>query len=190
MGFSQEENGDKMGQLNFIDSLLEKLGASPDPDIKLVYSGLKDKRNRLVSLDNSPAPLFTLPDTNKKMYSLADFKGKVVLLDFWDPGCVPCMHAIPNSNKLQDNMAAKDFKMLGICFSGGGDYLCKMILQKYQWKGTHLLASSEAHLMDRYVFDGFPHYVLIDKKGIIRNSGLNLTDLDAMEKEIGLLLAE
>ena len=48
-----------------------------------------------------------------------DFKGKVVVVDFWATWCVPCKAEIPNYNKLREKMKGKDVEFLGVTFESG-----------------------------------------------------------------------
>jgi len=116
--------------IKWIDSEVVTLKPMSDPMDISIYSRLLAKRNKIVSLDNAVAPAFTLPDTSRKMVSLSDLKGKVILLDFWEFGCMPCMQAIPGSNKLQKELSGKDFVMLGICANTSKE-MCKMALDKF-----------------------------------------------------------
>jgi thiol-disulfide isomerase/thioredoxin len=45
--------------------------------------------------DSSPTPDFTLPDPAGKKVSLKDFRGKLVMLNFWATWCVPCREEMP-----------------------------------------------------------------------------------------------
>jgi len=188
LGFDMGKTPSKPEIIKWIDSELATLKPTSDPVDTSIYSRLLAKRNKIISLDNAEAPEFTLPDTSGKMVSLADLKGKVVLLDFWEYGCMPCMQGIPHSNKLQEELSGKDFVMVGICANSSKTWF-KETLNKFHWKGTHLIVPDQSNLLASYSVDGFPHYVLIDKKGIVRNSNAS-QDMEAMKKEIEELLKE
>lgn len=60
------------------------------------------------------APDFTLDNLEGKKVRLSDFKGKVVLLDFWATYCLPCHEAIPALQQLQDSYKEEGFEVIGI----------------------------------------------------------------------------
>src|SRR5947209_7387239 len=60
------------------------------------------------------APAFHLKDVNGATVTLSDYKGKVVLLDFWATWCVPCVAAIPRLQKLHNRCAPGGFAVVGI----------------------------------------------------------------------------
>ena len=67
-----------------------------------------------VNLEGKPAPNFTLVDLHGRKVSLADYKGKAVLVNFWATWCAPCKIEIPWFTKLRDQYASQGFEILGI----------------------------------------------------------------------------
>src|SRR5579885_3150755 len=67
-----------------------------------------------------PAPNFTLKDANGDPVSLADYKGKVVLLNFWATWCGPCKVEIPWFVEFEQKYKDRDFAVLGVSFDDDG----------------------------------------------------------------------
>jgi peroxiredoxin len=68
----------------------------------------------------SAAPAFTLTDIKGKSVSLSDFKGKVVILDFWATWCPPCKREIPDFINLQKEYGARGLQVVGIALDEPG----------------------------------------------------------------------
>lgn len=81
-------------------------------DLSAYRTGAMDK---LVVFDK-PLPVPDLPfnDETGAMHSLADFRGKVVLVNFWATWCVPCREEMPTLNALQREMGGDDFAVVTI----------------------------------------------------------------------------
>jgi len=68
---------------------------------RLKVEAVANKKSTLTKImQKIPAPNFTLLDHKGKRVSLADYKGKIVVLDFWATWCIPCLEAFPGMNKL------------------------------------------------------------------------------------------
>lgn len=77
------------------------------------------------------APDFALTDLSGKTVRLADFKDKVVLLDFWATWCAPCREEIPDFVELQKQYAEKGFTLLGISLDEEGAVVVKPFAQQF-----------------------------------------------------------
>jgi thiol-disulfide isomerase/thioredoxin len=64
--------------------------------------------------DNAPTPDFALATPDGKKLSLKDFRGKIVLLNFWASWCVPCREEMPAMEKLYQEFKQKNFVVLAI----------------------------------------------------------------------------
>ena len=68
------------------------------------------------------APVFTLNDVDGKEVSLADYKGKIVFVNFWATWCPPCRAEIPDFVKLIDKYGDDGFEILGVSVDNPKDY--------------------------------------------------------------------
>lgn len=121
-------------------------------------------------LPGSPAPNFSIPKGDS-IFTLNQFKGKVVLLSFWATWCKPCIVEFPYENELVDQLKGQDFALISICM-GTSEAASQKILDKNPLNTINLFASNTVRetLNADYNIYGLPHYVLIDKDGnIIEN---------------------
>ena len=131
---------------------------------------LEDKYQvTLQTQSGNPAPDFELKDETGKTVRLSDFKGKIVYMDFWGMGCGSCVWLFQNSDA-EFHEKYKDFDIVYIYINvSDNDVNWKKGIEKYNLQGINLIAENwtENPVCKAYNVNGIPHYVLIDKEGII-----------------------
>ncbi|MEO8884549.1 MAG: TlpA disulfide reductase family protein [Mucilaginibacter sp.] len=122
-------------------------------------------QNPAYGLKGIAAPYFELISFNNKKVSTNDFKGKVVLLDFWEVWCGPCMEAMPKVENLYEKYKGKGLLIYGITSDAKQLAPSKLLIQKRNIALPMLVGSEQ--LKKDYKVNGFPLYILINKSGKI-----------------------
>ena len=138
-----------------------------------------------------PAKLnFSFKDTNGKKVSLSDFKGKVIVLDFWATWCVPCKKEIPGFIELQNRFGDRGLQIVGLSVD---DTLNAAKTYAAQMKMNYpiLLAEGKEDILKAYdPIPSIPVSVIIDRRGMIVARHIGIASMDVFEKEIMPLLDE
>ncbi|WP_235891122.1 TlpA family protein disulfide reductase [Sphingobacterium lumbrici] len=109
---------------------------------------------------------FNYPDLSGKNISLADLKGKVVVVDVWATWCGPCKAEEPHWEKLNEEFEDKDVVFVGVSVDQDKKAWEKYVPEK-NLKGIQLHAGSDNDLSKAYKITGIPRYLVIDKAGNI-----------------------
>lgn len=132
---------------------------------------------------------FTLKDINGNDVSLSDFRGSVVLLDFWATWCPPCVTAIPELAELHNKYKEKGFEVIGISMDHSvGD--TKSFVSEEKVPYTILMSSDKVE--KQYGVTTIPVTFLIDKSGKVVKKHLGFAPGvgKQIEKEVRLLLED
>ncbi len=135
------------------------------------------------------APSFALQDLNGKMVNLSDFKGKVVILDFWATWCPPCVIEIPHFIELYEQYKDQGFAMVGISLDRQGVSVVESFAQKHGVNYPILMndgRTDKAYGGITYI----PTTFVIDAAGNIRQKYVGYQDKAVFEADIKALLAE
>ena len=148
-----------------------------------------------VTLSNAAAKLapdLTLRDLDGKDLSLAQYKGKVVLVNFWATWCEPCQVEIPWLIEMQQKYADRGFTVLGIAMDEEGKPVVAPFVAKerYDVNGQKLAMNYPIVVGNEKVAEkfggllGYPTSVLISRDGKVLKRTTGLIDYDATTKMI------
>jgi thiol-disulfide isomerase/thioredoxin len=137
--------------------------AAAGPDLSRFGEGDASARERLKSIEGNDAPALSVSNwINSPAATLASFKGKIVVLDFWATWCGPCIASFPKTNALAEKFKDK-VVIIGVCHPRGGENMAKMV----QEKGIKypVCLDENGATAKAYAVDGFPDYYIIDATG-------------------------
>ena len=112
------------------------------------------------------APDFTLTDMQGQQVSLSQFRGKVVIVNFWATWCPPCREEMPSMEKLYRDYQDKGLVMLAVNVDENG----KQAVAKFLQRTPHsfpILLDSENVAQNTYGVFRFPESFIIDRNGVV-----------------------
>jgi len=136
------------------------------------------KQTRVVA--GLPAPNFSFPGLDGKMVSLADYKGKVVLLNIWATWCPPCVEEMPSMEKLYKELKGENFEILAVSIDASGAKDVAPFMQKYKLSFPALL-NPKGTIKGLYGAVGIPESFIINKEGIVEKKIIGARDWAALE---------
>lgn len=115
-----------------------------------------------------PTYKFSYPNTQDKIVSLADLKGKVVVVDLWATWCGPCKNELPHFKALEKEYHGKDVAFVGISTDKEKDKQKWLdFIVKEELGGIQLFGGQGAEIMEFYKIKGIPRFLVYNKKGEI-----------------------
>ncbi len=131
-------------------------------------------------------PDFSETDLNGKPLSIANYKGKAVLIDFWATWCGPCIGELPNVKKAYDKYHSKGFEIIGISLDSDKGKLTSFIEKEHMtWPQYFDGKGWQSKLGQQYGVNSIPATYLLDGEGRIVAKDLRGP---ALEKELSKLL--
>lgn len=123
-------------------------------------------KNQGQAVKGQPAPDFTLSDLSGKSHKLSDYRGKVVILNFWATWCPPCKEEIPSMMVLNKSMQGKPFAMLCASIDEGGK---QAVTEYFKSSGNSLpvLLDTDHSVAQLYGTTGVPETFVISPAGVI-----------------------
>jgi len=137
-----------------------------------------------------PAPDLRLPAKDGTQVSLSDYRGKVVLVDFWASWCAPCRQSFPALSDLADDFRARGLSVIGVNLDEQRkDADAFLVGQPHSFEVVFDPSGKGAKAFD---LKGMPSSFLIGRDGTIRFVHVGYSDkvLEAYRREIAQLLSE
>jgi cytochrome c biogenesis protein CcmG/thiol:disulfide interchange protein DsbE len=131
---------------------------------------------------------FTIRDVYDKPILLSQYRGRVVLLDFWAVACGGCKQELPWYVEFQSRYKDKGLSLIGLDMYGEGPDVVKPFMKAS--KMDYPVAIGTDALGERFGLKEMPLTLLIDRKGRIAVSHAGVVERTAFEESIQKLLAE
>jgi peroxiredoxin len=160
--------------------LLLGSGCSSSKTVKAAVKDYKDRKK---------APEFALKDANGQTVHLADYRGKVVLLDFWATWCGPCKIEIPWFQEFERQHKDKGFAVIGVAMDEEGWDVVKPFA-KYIGINYRLVIGDDTIATLYGGVEAMPTTFLIDREGRIASVHVGLSGKRDFEDEIQALLRD
>ena len=133
----------------------------------LLYLGLVTNSSKTTPIGlgpGKPAPDFKLKTLDGKEVSLSDYRGKVVLINFWATWCPPCREEMPLFKRVYERYKNKGFEILAVSTDTSVDPVKKFV-KEYKLDFPVLLDTD--NISSLYGIQGLPTSFLIDREGKI-----------------------
>ena len=126
----------------------------------------------------SPAKDFTVQDSDRTV-SLNQFRGQVVVLNFWATWCPPCVEELPSLMDMQDRLRARGVTVLGVSIDVDGNAYHRFLKQRNVNFMT--VRDPEQRVATTYGTAGWPETYVIDRQGVMRRKFVGPVNWDSPE---------
>ncbi len=122
------------------------------------------------------APEFTLQDDDGKTHRLSDYRGKVVVLNFWATWCPPCRYEMPAMERAHKKVQGENIVLLAVNVGESED-------QVFEFTGQYpvtfqLLLDTDGSVVKKYPVIGLPTTFVIDPRGVVTHQAVGGREWD------------
>jgi len=130
-------------------------------------------------------PELSLPNVDGQATSIVDYRGKIVLIDFWASWCVPCRRHNPDLVKIYQRYNSRGFEIFGVSLDYDKDMWIKAIEHdKLTWVQVSDIMHWNSPVVKIFNITAIPYNILIDSEGIIIEHNLSIAELNTKLNEI------
>jgi thiol-disulfide isomerase/thioredoxin len=126
-----------------------------------------------------PAPPISVTDGAGNALTLADFRGRVVLVNLWATWCEPCIREMPSLDRLQVALGGADFAILLVSQDRGGDRVVAPFFEKLGLARLKTTLDPQSTVGRAFTVRGLPTSILIDREGNVLGSVEGAMNWDA-----------
>lgn len=128
----------------------------------------------MTKLPGEAAPAFTLPDLDGKQVSLQDFRGKVVLLNFWATWCIPCREEMPAMEEIHQTFQPRGLVILAVNLRESAEPVKAFVVQHRL--SFPVLLDHSGSVFRAYAAFGLPTIYVISREGQLLSRGVGRRD--------------
>ena len=139
------------------NALAPTAGQAPAPEVMEFPFDLLDPPR--------PLPELRFVDGEGRPLTLADFRGKVILLNLWATWCIPCVREMPSLDRLQERLGSPGFQVVALSIDVSGLPEVERFYKKLELKSLAMYVDKSAASRLALKIKGMPTTLLIDRQG-------------------------
>ena len=124
-----------------------------------------DFKNLIIKKDQKKYEDLSFLDADKKQVNLDDYRGKLVLLNFWASWCAPCKEEMPSLDSLQSNKDLDNLQIFPINVGQDSEKKAKDFFEELDIKTLNIYFDTTITLAKKFKLRGIPTTILISKDG-------------------------
>jgi len=125
-----------------------------------------DRKPRMSEAESpKPVPELKFVDRRGASRSLADFRGRFVLLNVWATWCAPCREEMPSLDRLQQTLGGSDLEVVALSIDRGGVFAVETFYEELDLRALGVYVDTSAEALAKLRAPGIPVTVFVDRSG-------------------------